>query len=93
MNQLKEIYDNIIKLYINEFAIKHNLKFNKFISNTLISFGDYFVNIELIRYDIDNNIDNKIFFDYYNQLFLSQQKFDYETFIYWYNQKIIFNNY
>jgi len=66
---LKNRLDILIQEYIDVFTIKHDIEFDYWIADltgTGAVFGDYYISFDDIRLDIDNNVDNTIFFEWYD---------------------------
>lgn len=66
---LKDEFNLIVDKYTATFCKKHELRFDGWIGNgigTIGCFGDYFISFDNIRYDIDNDIPEPVFFEYYD---------------------------
>lgn len=69
MTNLKETYEVTCNTYAHDFAVKHEYSFDGWVADRIgevAVMGDYYVDFEDIRYDIDNNIDSKEYDKYYN---------------------------
>ena len=58
-----------IEEYVKIFEKKHEIKFDFWIAEatgTVACFGDYFVSFEDIRLDLEKNVDNNVFFEWYD---------------------------
>ena len=69
MKTLKEQFNEITKEYVSLFSKKHDIEFDGWIGDNvgeIAFFADYFVDFEDIRYDIDNDIEEKKFFEWYD---------------------------
>lgn len=69
MKELQENYKIICNTYAHKFAVKHEYSFDGWVADRVgevAVMGDYYVDFEDIRYDIDNNIDSKEYDKYYN---------------------------
>lgn len=66
---LRVNFKNAVSDYVAAFELKHNLKLDYWIADqigTIASFGDYFIDFNDIRLDIDNKTDKNHFFNWYD---------------------------
>lgn len=66
---MKKEFEKIVKKYILAFEKKHNIIFDNWVGNNIgeiAFFGDYFINFDDIRFDIDNDIKKEKFFEWYD---------------------------
>jgi len=69
MKKLKKELDNCIKKYVELFCKKHELDFDYWIADRtgeVACFGDYYVNFEDIRFDLEKDVPKYKFFDWYD---------------------------
>lgn len=69
METLKEQFENVTKKYVNAFEEKTELVFEDWVGRDVGGIGlfsDYFINFDVIRYHIDNDINNDLFFSWYD---------------------------
>ncbi len=69
VNTLKELYNNVVKIYIDQFCEKHEIDFDSWIGDNvgeIACIGDYYFNFSDIKFDIDNNVPEKYIFNWYN---------------------------
>jgi len=70
MKKLKESYEKIVNKYLQLFCEKHefNIQDGYWVGKEIgdiIMIGDYYFNFDDIRLDIDENVEEKIIFDWY----------------------------
>jgi len=66
--EIKSIYDNTVNLYLQQFIDKHEcaeLEYWIGEPGDIAVIGDYFINFSDIKYDIDNNVNPDLFWDWY----------------------------
>ena len=69
MKRLKEQFNKITEEYLSSFSKKHDLEFDGWVGDRIgeiATFGDYFFNFDDIRYDLDNDIQKEIIFEWYD---------------------------
>ena len=69
MNELKKKLDIAIMDYVYYFARKHDLMFDYWVADKVgevACFGDYFVNFSDIRLDLEEDVPENIFFEWYD---------------------------
>lgn len=71
---LKEFYADIAETYLWQFCKKHDFDYDSidvyFVgedSYDIACVGDYFFNLTDIRYDIDNKLNRKVIFEWYDK--------------------------
>lgn len=67
---MKALWDKLCNKYLAAFCEKHGLDLDdaywvRSEPGTVAAIGDYFVGIDEMRYDIDNNIEESRFFEWY----------------------------
>lgn len=70
MKNIKEIYNYACEEYLKRFCEKHELDYEEdsWVGKdvgTIAMVGDYFFNLDDIRYDIDNDCDENAIFEWY----------------------------
>lgn len=70
IEELKKKYNEICNEYLYKFCLKNGFEYDPFMwiadnVGTIIMIADMFVNMEDIRYDVDNNIPKGKFNDWY----------------------------
>jgi hypothetical protein len=64
-----DLFAQSVRLYCALFCKKHHLEAPMWIGDhlgTVGSFGDYVIDFETVRYDIDNNIPDGVLFEWYD---------------------------
>ena len=82
INSMKEDYNKSVNLYIKAFEEKHDIEFDYWVADIIGSiamFGDYFFDFLDIKYDIDNFIEEKEIFNWYNFILDSEKKVNYSS--------------
>ena len=85
-------YEAIVSLYVEAFFRKHHLfdeltgEYFEFdwVSDEVggvLMVNDYFISFYDIKYDIDNEIDTHMYFDYYSQIESGGENIGYKTYI------------
>lgn len=69
-NLIRERYENAVHEYCIAFCQKHDYHYNPdgWVRNNIggvVLIGDYYINFDDIRYDIDNDVPKEIFFEFY----------------------------
>lgn len=66
---MKQQFETICNRYIKAFEQKHDYYFDYWVADqvgTIACFGDYFIDFEQIRYDIDNDVPRGKFIEFYD---------------------------
>lgn len=69
LEALKRLYEDVVKIYVDEFSAKQELKFDFWVSDDVggIAFlSDYSFNFSDIKYDIDNGCPKGLIISWYN---------------------------
>ena len=69
MSILKIKYEKAVEDYVAAFEEKHDITLDYWVADfvgTIAVFGDYFISLEDIRLDIDNEVDKTLFFKWYD---------------------------
>ena len=62
-------YKDLVMSYIREFEDKHTITFDFFVGKNvgqIAMFGDYYIDFDDIRLDIDKNVNESLFFEWYD---------------------------
>lgn len=87
---LKMLYNGVVEDYCVAFCKKHDFEYENDAwvggaVGTIISIADYFIDFQDIKYDIDNDIDKSVFFqwhDYaYDMAFLGAKQINYPSWV------------
>ncbi len=68
-NKLAREFKNIVNSYIVAFGEKHDIEFDYWVADRIgeiAVYGDFFFNLDDIRFDIDNDVKEDII-DWYNE--------------------------
>lgn len=71
MTDIQKLYENACNNYARKFARKHELQFDFWVADTpgtIAMFGDYYVDFGIIKYDIDNQVEQNKFTEYYDEM-------------------------
>ena len=82
INLMKDSFDKSVNLYIKAFEEKHDIEFDYWVADivgSIAMFGDYFFDFLDIKYDIDNFIEEKEMFNWYNFRLDSEKKVNYSS--------------
>ena len=66
---LESSFNDIVMSYIIEFEEKHTITFDFFVGKNVgqvAMFGDYYIDFDDIRLDIDKNVNESLFFEWYD---------------------------
>ena len=68
--KLKDRFDLVVNEYTKKFAKKHGIEFDFWVcdeAGEMACFSEwYYIHFSTIKYDIDNDISNRIFLDWFN---------------------------
>lgn len=81
---MKEKYEEAVMAYVNAFAEKHEFDFDGWVGDyvgEIACFGDFFVNFDDIRIDIDTNQHVSMFSKWYYSEAFNINRINYRTFI------------
>ncbi len=84
MKELKKYYNLTAELYIKAFEEKHELQFEFWVADdigTIANFNDYYIDYEVIRHDIDNNIKKGKFLEWYDLVVGKEFTINYTSFL------------
>ena len=84
MARLKFDYEQAVKNYVEFFCIKQQLEFDYWVADqigTVANFGDYWFNLEDIRYDIDKEIDANTIMEWQNYAVEHESKVNYSSYV------------
>ena len=68
MNDIKKLYESGCLAYVFQFETKHSIEFDGWVGNEvgeLASFNEMFVNFRDLKFDIDSNLPEHIFAEWY----------------------------
>ena len=74
MEDLKERYKDIVLDYCNTFAKRHGRTFYEeeqstfWLQDSVVSLDDLFIDLNDIRYDVDNNVEEGMFIKWYDKM-------------------------
>lgn len=71
INELKKDWEKLTNEYVKNFCEKHEISFEEEymwvadVVGGIVNVGDYFIDFSIIKYDIDNNISEEKFDEWY----------------------------
>ena len=71
INELKKDWEKLTNEYVKNFCEKHEISFEEEymwvadVIGGIVNVGDYFIDFSIIKYDIDNNISEEKFDEWY----------------------------